>query len=73
VADNEPVVAPDQLKPGNRKWGRIGAIVSAVALLLMIIGNHEGVVENIWLIVIAAILIGIVIGDAVLRRNGLRS
>ncbi len=73
MADNEPVVAPDQLKPGSRKWGRIGAVVSALILLSMLIGNHEGTVENVWLIVVALSLIGIVVGDAVLRRNGLRS
>ena len=73
MADNEPVVAPDQLRPGSRKGARIGAIVSALILLSMIIGNHEGNTENVWLVIIALGLIGAVIGDAVLRRNGLRS
>jgi hypothetical protein len=72
VADNDPVIAPDQLKPGSRKWARIGAIGSAVILLLMTIGNHEGNVENIWLIAVAVLLLVIVGVDAVLRRNGLR-
>ena len=39
----------------------------------MLCGNHEGRVEDIWLIGIAALLLSIVIGDIVLRRNGLRS
>ena len=68
----EPVYAPDQLKPGNRKWARIGAIGTAVILLAMLFGNHEGNTENIWLIGTALALIAIVIGDAVLRRNGLK-
>jgi hypothetical protein len=38
----------------------------------MIIGNHEGNVENVWLISIAALLLIILGVDAVLRRNGLR-
>ncbi|MEU4381953.1 DUF2631 domain-containing protein [Micromonospora echinofusca] len=73
MAGSEPVTSPDQHKPGHRKSGRIGAVVSALALLAMLCGNHEGMVENIWLIGLAVLLLVIVIGDAVLRRNGLRS
>ncbi|HEY8533853.1 MAG TPA: DUF2631 domain-containing protein [Micromonospora sp.] len=73
MAGSEPVTSPDQLKPRNLKPARIGAIVSAVLLLLMMFGNHRGRVENLWLMGLAALLIAIVIGDAVLRRNGLRS
>jgi hypothetical protein len=74
VAGSEPVTAPDQHKPGHRKSGRIAAVLSAVVLVVMAFcGNHEGRVEDIWLIGIAALLLAIVIGDAVLRRNGLRS
>ena len=68
----EPVYAPDQLKQGNRKWARIGALGTAAILLLMLVGNHEGNTENIWLVVFAVGLIGIVIADVVLRRNGLK-
>lgn len=73
VAGSEPVTSPDQHKPGHRRAGQIGAVVSAVALLLMQCGNHQGNVENIWLIGVAVLLLAIVIGDIVLRRNGLRS
>jgi len=73
VAGSEPVTSPDQHKPGNRRAGRIGAVVSALILLSLIIGNHEGNTENVWLVVLALGLLAIVIGDAVLRRNGLRS
>jgi len=73
VAGSEPVTSPDQHKPGHRKAGQIGAVLSALALLAMICGNHEGRVEDIWLIGLAALLLIIVIGDVVLRRNGLRS
>jgi hypothetical protein len=73
VAGSEPVTSPDQHKPGHRKAGRIGALVTAAVLLLMLKGNHRGRVEDIFLIVTALGLVGIVIGDAVLRRNGLRS
>ncbi|MEU4469801.1 DUF2631 domain-containing protein [Micromonospora sp. NPDC023888] len=73
MAGSEPVTSPDQHKPGHRKAGQIGAVLSALALLAMICGNHEGKVEDIWLAGLAALLLIIVIGDVVLRRNGLRS
>ena len=73
MAGSEPVTAPDQHKPGHRRLGRIGAVVSALALLAMLCGNHEGNIENIFLVIGAATLLLIVIGDVVLRRNGLRS
>ncbi|MEV0809769.1 DUF2631 domain-containing protein [Micromonospora sp. NPDC050200] len=73
MAGSEPVTAPDQHKPGHRKSGRIGAVVTALALLAMLCGNHEGRVEDIWLVSLALLLLAIVVGDVVLRRNGLRS
>lgn len=73
MAGSEPVTSPDQRKPGNRKAGRIGAIVTIIALLAMLKGNHHGKVEDIWLVSIAALLAIILIADVVLRRNGLRS
>ncbi len=74
MAGSEPVTAPDQHKPGHRRSGRIGAVLSAALLVVMAFcGNHEGRVEAIWLVGIAALLLAIVIADAVLRRNGLRS
>ena len=71
-AEQDPVYAPDQLKPGNRKVARIGALGTAVVMLMFFWGNHEGNTENIWLVVFAVGLIGIVIADVVLRRNGLK-
>jgi hypothetical protein len=74
VAGSEPVTAPDQHKPGNRKAGRFGAIFCALALVAMIFNNNEvSGIEKIWLIAIAVGLVVAVIGDVILRRNGLRS
>jgi hypothetical protein len=71
-AEQDPVYAPDQLKPGNRKLARIGALGTAVVMLMFFWGNHEGNTENIFLVVFALGLIGAVIADVVLRRNGLK-
>lgn len=73
MAGDEPVTSPDQHKPGHRRLGRIAALGTAALLLLMTLGNHQGHIEDYFLIALAAGLVGIVVGDVVLRRNGLRS
>ncbi|MEE6260996.1 hypothetical protein [Plantactinospora sonchi] len=74
MAGSEPVTSPDQHKPGHRKAGRIGALVSAAAMVAMMFNNNEvSGTEKLWLGGIAAFLVVVVIGDSVLRRNGLRS
>ena len=74
MAGEEPVVAPDQLKPGHRRSGRIGAIVVAISLVLMMFCNNDvSGLERLWLVGIAVVLVGWVIVDSILRRNGLRS
>ena len=71
--EHDEVYAPDQLKPGNRKRGQRGAIISAAILLLFFWGNQQGNTEKVWLVVIAVGLVAVIIGDAVLRRAGLRA
>jgi len=71
-AEQDPVYAPDQLKPGNRKLARLGALGAAAVMLMFFWGNHEGNTENIFLVVFALGLVGAVVADALLRRNGLK-
>jgi hypothetical protein len=66
------VTSPDQRKPINPRKSRIGAVVLIVALLVMTLGNHRGKVEDIWLVGLAALVVVMLIGDWILRRNGLR-
>jgi hypothetical protein len=73
VAGDEPVTSPDQHKPANMKLLRIGAVVTAAILLVMVLGNHQGRIEDIFLVAMAGGLILMLIIDWVLRRNGLRS
>ena len=69
---HEEVYAPDQLKPTDRKRAQKGAIISAAIMLLFFWGNQQGNTEKVWLVLIAIGLVAVVIGDAVLRRSGLR-
>jgi putative Mn2+ efflux pump MntP len=72
VAGTEPVTSPDQHKPTPVKAARIAGVFSIIALLLMTLGNHEGRVEDLFLVATAGIIAALIIIDAVLRRNGLR-
>jgi len=72
VAGDEPVTSPDQRKPVNPRKARVAAVVAVVILLLMTIGNHKGRIEDLWLVGLAALIVLMIIGDWVLRRNGLR-
>jgi hypothetical protein len=72
VADEEPVTSPDQHKPDPRRATQVAGVLSIVVLLAMTIGNHEGHIEDFFLVGTAALIAAALIGDAVLRRNGLR-
>lgn len=69
---DEPITSPDQRKPGNHKVVWALTILASLLLLVMTVGNHQGNVENVWLISLAAGGFLYVIVDWTLRRNGLR-
>ena len=74
VAGDEPVTAPDQHRPTvSARLSRLGAVITILALLAMTIGNHEGNIENLFLIGAAGLLLLMLILDFILRRNGLKS
>ena len=49
---------------------QIGGILSGLFMLAMLRGNHQGHVEDIFLIGFALVIFGIVIRDWWLRRRG---
>ena len=55
------------------KWGRRLAVIPILFLLSMLIGNHEGRMEDIWLVAIALGLTLILVWDARRRKNAWRS
>ncbi len=73
MADEEPVTSPDQHKPSNYRLARIGAVGTIVILLMMLCGNHKGRVEDIFLVGTAALLAAVLVGDWLLRKNGLKT
>jgi hypothetical protein len=72
VSDEQPVIAPDQLKKGHPKAFKIAGVLVMIALLLMTLGNHKGNIENIFLVVTALLIGGAILFDSVTRRNGLK-
>jgi hypothetical protein len=54
----------------NHKLIQLGGILSALFILAMLRGNHVGKVEDIFLIVFAIVVLGVVARDWWLRRRG---
>ena len=57
---------------GFPRGARIGGWFIAAVLFLMLIGNHTGRVENLWLIGLGLCVIGVLIWDQVKRRTSWR-
>jgi len=53
----------------SRRAMRIAALVVAAFLLFMMHGNHTGLVEDLYLIGFAVVLVGIVVRDIIVRRK----
>lgn len=52
---------------------RVVGWLSVVSLLAMLIGNHTGRVENLWVLGTVAVIVAVLIRDAVRRRNAWRN
>jgi uncharacterized protein DUF2631 len=72
IVSEEEVYAPDQLKKGHPKAFKIAGVMTAIALCLMVFGNHKGNIEDIYLVGTALLIIGAIVADGVLRRKGLK-
>jgi hypothetical protein len=53
----------------NKRLQQVGGVIAAVFLLLMTHGNHQGHVEDWFLIAGAALLLGFVARSVYLGRN----
>lgn len=54
----------------NHKLIHLGGILSALFMLAMLHGNHDGRVEDLFLIGFAIVIMGFVIRDWWMRRRG---
>ena len=55
------------------KWGRRLVWLPILALLVMLVGNHEGRVEDLWLVGSAVAILISLIWDSRRRKNAWRS
>jgi hypothetical protein len=55
------------------KWGRVGSIVATLFIFAYLFGNHKGRVEDIWLVALGIVMIGVLIWDWRRRKNAWRS
>ncbi|WP_051515739.1 DUF2631 domain-containing protein [Candidatus Blastococcus massiliensis] len=55
------------------KKGRIGAWIAVLITLSFLIGNHEGRVEDLWVLGAAGVMVIILVWDIYRRKNAWRS
>ena len=72
MAADEQILSPDQRKPTSRKALYTALGVGIDINLAYLFGNHTCWIENAFIIVTAAVLLGIIVADDWLRRTGLR-
>ncbi|MGY1746602.1 DUF2631 domain-containing protein [Blastococcus sp. SYSU D00695] len=53
--------------------GRIGAWIAVLVVLAYLVGNHEGRVEDIWVVGVAAVMVLILLMDIRRRKNAWRA
>ncbi|WP_067846472.1 DUF2631 domain-containing protein [Nocardia lijiangensis] len=79
-ANNERAVVThvDTAEVPSAEWGwsgesrrtfRIAGWIVAFILVAMIIGNHKGMVEDLYLVGFAALIVVILVRDTILRRK----
>ena len=52
---------------------RVLGWLAVISLLLMLIGNHTGRVENLWVLATAAVIVAMLIRDQIRRRKAWRN
>ena len=55
------------------KWGRRLVIIPIAFMLAYLVGNHEGRIEDLWLVGIALTIVLILLWDMRRRKNAWRS
>ena len=55
------------------KWGRIGGWIAVLVVLVLLIGNHKGKVEDLWILGIALVMVIVLLSDRRRRKNAWRA
>jgi hypothetical protein len=55
------------------KKGRVGAVIATLVLLAFLKGNHQGHVEDVWLVGVAVVMVLILLLDWRRRKTAWRS
>ncbi len=55
------------------KWGRVGAVIATLFIFAYLVGNHEGRIEDIWIVATGVLMIGVLVWDWRRRKNAWRS
>ena len=73
AAPQDQITSSDQRRRASSpRLARAGALAAIVLLLVMLAGNHEGNIENLFLVLTAVGLSTMLVVDHLLRKNGLR-
>ncbi|MQM28448.1 DUF2631 domain-containing protein [Glycomyces albidus] len=72
MAAEEQILSPDQRKPTSRKALYTALSVGIVINLAYLFGNHQGWVEDVFLLLTAGILLAVIVSDVWMRKTGLR-
>jgi len=79
--EKRPSHTVDPHEEPSAEWGwhgtfprgtQIAGWFTAIAMFAMLIGNHQGNVENVWLICIGVALVAALVYDLVRRRTAWR-
>jgi hypothetical protein len=68
--NEQPVTSPDQNRPENLRIWRALWGAAIVVLLLLLLGNHTGRVEDIFLVTSAGLITLGLVWDAIARKKG---
>ncbi|MFB9660580.1 DUF2631 domain-containing protein [Glycomyces mayteni] len=72
MAAEEQILSPDQRKPTSRKALYSALTVAIVINLAYLFGNHQGWVEDAFILITVAVLLAVMVTDAALVKAGLR-
>ncbi|PRY62072.1 hypothetical protein [Glycomyces artemisiae] len=72
MAAEEQILSPDQRKPTSRKALYSALTAGIVINLAYLFGNHQGWVEDAFILITVTVLLAVIVTDVWLVKAGLR-